>query len=190
MPATATAGDVKKAYLMAWELGCKGLTIYRDGSRSAQPLTAGKKKKYDVPGHGRSAKTPLADVLDAKRYRLSGENNETIYITVCNDDAGKPVEVFAKFPYENHAELQGKSTMWTTTCRLVSLLLRYGVPVDEVIKQLDRASGNMLDLPAQLCKLLKTGSEYSEPCPECLGGTLVFEEGCSVCKTCGYSKCS
>ena len=190
MPATATAGDVKKAYLMAWELGCKGLTIYRDGSRSAQPLTAGKKKKYDVPGHGRPAKTPLADVLDAKRYRLSGENNETIYITVCNDDAGKPVEVFAKFPYENHAELQGKSIMWTTTCRLVSLLLRYGVPVDEVIKQLDRASGNMLDLPAQLCKLLKTGSEYSEPCPECLGGTLVYEEGCSVCKTCGYSKCS
>jgi ribonucleoside-diphosphate reductase alpha chain len=190
MPATATAEDVKKAYLMAWELGCKGLTIYRDGSRSAQPLTAGATKVEGTRSAAWPVKNPLADVLDAKRYRLTGENNETIYITVCNDDAGNPVEVFAKFPYENHAELQGKSTMWTTTCRLVSLLLRYGVPVEEVIKQLDRSSGNMLDLPAQLCKLLKNGSEYSEPCPECHGGTLVFAEGCSVCKTCGYSKCS
>jgi ribonucleoside-diphosphate reductase alpha chain len=190
MPATATVEDVKKAYLMAWELGCKGLTIYRDGSRSAQPLTAGATKVEGTRSAAWPVKNPLADVLDAKRYRLTGENNETIYITVCNDDAGNPVEVFAKFPYENHAELQGKSTMWTTTCRLVSLLLRYGVPVEEVIKQLDRSSGNMLDLPAQLCKLLKNGSEYSEPCPECHGGTLVFAEGCSVCKTCGYSKCS
>jgi len=193
MPTTATAEDVKKAYLKAWKLGCKGLTIYRDGSRSAQPLTAGATKVEGTPSVSSwsgPTKNSLADVLDAKRYRLNGENNETIYITVCSDDAGNPVEVFAKFPYENHAELRGKSTMWTTTCRLVSLLLRYGVPMEEVIKQLDRSSGNMLDLPAQLCKLLKNGSEYSEPCPECRVGTLVFEEGCSVCKTCGYSKCS
>ena len=104
------------------------------------------------------------------------------------------MEVFAKFPFDNRVDLKDKSTMWTTTCRLVSLALRYQIPMDEVIKQLDRSSGHMLDLPAQLGKLLKsfmagTQHGYASTCPEC-AGKLVFEEGCEVCHECGYSKCS
>ncbi len=84
--------------------------------------------------------------------------------------------------------------MWTTTCRLVSLALRFNVPMGEIIKQLDRSSGHMLDLPAQLSKLFKSfmaGTQYgfASTCPEC-SGQLVFEEGCETCKSCGYSKCS
>ena len=66
--------------------------------------------------------------------------------------------------------------------------------MDEIIKQLDRSSGHMLDLPAQLGKLLKsfmaaTQHGFASVCPECTG-KLVFEEGCEVCHDCGYSKCS
>ena len=70
--------------------------------------------------------------------------------------------------------------MWTTTCRLVSLALRFNVPMDEIIKQLDRSSGHMLDLPAQLSKLFKsflagTQQGFASICPEC-NGKLVFED--------------
>jgi len=104
------------------------------------------------------------------------------------------MEVFAKFPFDNRVDLKDKSTMWTTTCRLVSLALRFNVPMDEIIKQLDRSSGHMLDLPAQLSKLFKsflagTQRGFSSVCPEC-SGTLVFEEGCETCHDCGYSKCA
>ena len=104
------------------------------------------------------------------------------------------MEVFAKFPFDNRVDLKDKSTMWTTTCRLVSLALRFNVPMDEIIKQLDRSSGHMLDLPAQLSKLFKsflagTQKGFSSICPEC-SGVLRFEEGCESCRECGYSKCA
>jgi len=97
-----------------------------------------------------------------------------VYIIVCFDENEKPMEVFAKFPFDNRFDLKDKSTMWTTTCRLVSLALRFNVPMDEIIKQLDRSSGHMLDLPAQLSKLFKsflagTQQGFSSICPECSG---------------------
>jgi ribonucleoside-diphosphate reductase alpha chain len=146
------------------------------------------------PGQDLYLKMELPDVLRAKRYRLKDAKGDPVYIIVCFDENETPVEVFAKFPFENQAELKDKSTMWTTTCRLVSLALRSYVPVEEVIKQLDRSSGHMLDLPAQLSKLLKsfmaeTRDGFSSSCPEC-PGALVFKEGCETCSECGYSKCS
>jgi len=208
MPSTATKEDVKKAYLEGWALGCKGLTVYRDGCREGQVLTAGAAKektqleKYEEVVNkciqNSSHKMILPDVLRSRRYKLKDKDGESIYVIVCFTDDMQPVEVFAKFPYDNRIEQQERSTMWSTTCRLVSMSLRYGVPVDEVIKQLDRSSGSMFDLPAQLSKLFKgflgeTGQEAQiskEPCPDCADGFLRYEEGCMVCKSCGWSKCS
>jgi ribonucleoside-diphosphate reductase alpha chain len=183
--------------MLGFELGCKGLTVYRDGSRDSQVLnTLGSddKQTATVSSQGIVQKKKLPDVLSAKRYRLKDANGNTIYLIVCFDDNENPMEVFAKFPFDNRVDLKDKSTMWTTTCRLVSLALRYQIPMEEVIKQLDRSSGHMLDLPAQLGKLLKsfmagTQKGFSSMCPEC-SGTLVFEEGCEICRDCGYSKCS
>jgi len=200
LPSSATKEDVRFSYLLGFDLGCKGLTVYRDGSRDHQVLrtTATKEEKEDqtalVSSNGIVQKKKLPDVLSAKRYRLKDANGNTIYLIVCFDVNENPMEVFAKFPFDNRVDLKDKSTMWTTTCRLVSLALRYQIPMDEVIKQLDRSSGHMLDLPAQLGKLLKsfmagTQHGFASTCPEC-SGKLVFEEGCETCRDCGYSKCS
>lgn len=197
LPSTATRDDVRLSYLLGYELGCKGLTVYRDGSRDSQVLNKAQntdKKVATVSSKGLTRKKELPDVLRAKRYRLKDMNDNTIYIIVCFDDDENPMEVFAKFPFDNRVDLKDKSTMWTTTCRLVSLALRYQIPMDEVIKQLDRSSGHLRDLPAQLGKLLKsfmagTHHGFASTCPEC-SGTLIFEEGCEVCHDCGYSKCS
>ncbi|MDX9834984.1 MAG: hypothetical protein RBT36_07165 [Desulfobulbus sp.] len=104
------------------------------------------------------------------------------------------MEVFVKFPFDNRGDLKEKSIMWTTTCRLVSLALRYQIPMDEVIKQLDHSSGHLLDLLAQLGKLFKsfmaaTHHGFVSICLE-RQRSLVFEEGCEVCRDCGCFKYS
>ncbi len=194
---TATRDEVKLSYITGYRLGCKGLTVYRDGSRDSQVLntkdSAEKERTAIVSEHG-PEKQLLPDTLDAKRYRVKDQDQKSVYIIVCFDENEKPMEVFAKFPFDNRVDLKDKSTMWTTTCRLVSLALRFNVPADEIIKQLDRSSGHMLDLPAQLSKLFKsfmagTQNGFSSTCPEC-SGNLRFEEGCETCHDCGYSKCS
>ena len=199
LPSTANREDVRRSYMLGYNLGCKGLTVYRDGSRDSQVLNTkerseksnGEEQMAMVSGNG---KRNLPDVLSAKRYRVKDQDGKSVYIIVCFDEKEEPMEVFAKFPFDNRVDLKDKSTMWTTTCRLVSLALRFDVPMNEIIKQLDRSSGHMLDLPAQLSKLFKsfmagTQHGFADTCPEC-SGNLVFEEGCETCKSCGYSKCS
>ncbi|WP_136797947.1 adenosylcobalamin-dependent ribonucleoside-diphosphate reductase [Desulfosediminicola ganghwensis] len=197
LPNSASRDEVKLSYITGYQLGCKGLTVYRDGSRDSQVLNTKEASQRDdsvIVGESGLVKNNLPDTLDAKRYRVKDQDQKSVYIIVCFDENEKPMEVFAKFPFDNRVDLKDKSTMWTTTCRLVSLALRFNVPMDEIIKQLDRSSGHMLDLPAQLGKLLKsflagTQRGFSSTCPEC-SGTLVFEEGCETCHDCGYSKCA
>lgn len=197
MPNSATRADVEHSYILGYKLGCKGLTVYRDGSRGQQVLNtkesaAAEQQTALVSTSG--AKKILPDTLSAKRYRVKDQDQKSVYIIVCFDENEQPMEVFAKFPFDNRVDLKDKSTMWTTTCRLVSLALRFNIPAYEIIKQLDRSSGHMLDLPAQLSKLFKsfmagTQQGYASACPEC-SGKLIFEEGCETCHDCGYSKCS
>ncbi len=196
LPNSATREEVEFSYLSGYKLGCKGLTVYRDGSRDQQVLNTKESAEEEqtalVSSSGR--KKSLPDTLSAKRYRVKDQDQKSVYIIVCFDENEQPMEVFAKFPFDNRVDLKDKSTMWTTTCRLVSLALRFNIPVSEIIKQLDRSSGHMLDLPAQLSKLFKsfmagTQHGFASTCPEC-SGTLIFEEGCETCHECGYSKCS
>lgn len=196
LPQNATKEEVKLSYITGYKLGCKGLTVYRDGSRDNQVLNTkeSNEEKTALVSENSPAKAILPDTLNAKRYRVKDQYQKSVYIIVCFDENEKPMEVFAKFPFDNRVDLKDKSTMWTTTCRLISLLLRFNVPMDEIIKQLDRSSGHMLDLPAQLSKLFKsfmagTQRGFSSVCPEC-SGMLRFEEGCETCHDCGYSKCS
>ena len=194
LPNSATKESIAQLYIYAWSQKCKGLTIYRDGSRDNQVLTTGT-TTIEPSEKNNTSKATLPDVLDARRYKLKYSDDQAMYVIICFDENENPKEVFTKFPFDNRIDLNEKSTMWTTTCRLVSLALRCHVPIEEIIKQLDRSSGSMYDLPAQLGKLLKsfmakTQQGFFSECPECKNGSLSYEEGCEICKECGYSKCS
>lgn len=198
LPHDATVDDVKAAYLCAWMCGCKGITVYRDGCRSSQPLI----KTDDAP------KKPVKRHEPAERPRmLSGQTMRlhtsygNLFLTL-NDDNGVPFEVFATLgksgkDVQAHTEALG---------RLMSLALRLGGSAAQIIDQLRGISGSapvwdgegntILSLPdaiAQGLLALTCGENDQEcvsvdMCPGC-GAVLVRAEGCIKCESCGYSKC-
>ncbi len=140
LPREATVDDVKKAYLLAFELKCKGITVYRDGSREDQVLNIGvaeaekpQEVKVVVPAEAAAPlrPRPRPDVITGRTQKiLTGYG--ALYVTINEDDKGL-FEVFAQI---------GRGGGYTASftegiARLVSLCLRSGVPVDEIIDQLE-----------------------------------------------------
>ncbi|MEW6232172.1 MAG: vitamin B12-dependent ribonucleotide reductase [Chloroflexota bacterium] len=224
-PHQATVDDVRQVYLLAYQLGCKGVTIYRDGSRESQVLTMGtgereSEKEAEAPRKRRKQRSPRArdSVTTGTTEKItSGCGN--LYITVNEDDQGL-CEIFVRM---------GKSggcmaSQTEAIGRLVSLALRSGIDIESIFKQLRgircpvpywQSGGMVLSCPDAigqvLQRYLKNGKaihivekdielkEYAEnwddpktdmcpECPEC-GGLLEQAEGCSICRSCGYSKC-
>ncbi len=184
-PNSATREDVKEAYLLAYELGCKGLTVYRDGSRKVQVLTTGKNGKDGGK---------LPDVVDEKRVKIkTKEGNYYIHLGYTDST---PKEVFVTVPP------LAESRAWIDcVTRLISHALRYGVPIEEILEQLDKSYLQYGDITSPL-KALKDGlikglesmgkkvALPEIPCPKCGGTlTLVYQEGCTKCISCDYSKC-
>jgi ribonucleoside-diphosphate reductase alpha chain len=139
LPREATVEDVKKAYMLAYDLHCKGITVYRDGSREDQVLNIGvaetekpKEVRVEVPTEP-AALRPRArpDVITGRTQKiLTGYG--ALYVTINEDERGL-FEVFAQI---------GRGGGYTASftegiARLVSLCLRSGVPVDEIIDQLE-----------------------------------------------------
>jgi len=139
MPREATVEDVKKAYLLAYDLKCKGITVYRDGSREDQVLNIGvaeadkaKEVRVEVPTEPVVARPrPRPDVITGRTQKiLTGYG--ALYVTINEDEKGL-FEVFAQI---------GRGGGYTASftegiARLVSLCLRTGLPVDEIIDQLE-----------------------------------------------------
>lgn len=205
LPRDATVEDVLKVYNLSYELGCKGVTIYRDGSKENQVLS--------VEAAGKENKPLMIDMKD-RPETLQGYTTKMVtgmgnlYVTVTEYD-GKPFEVFATIGKS------GKSTTAKTEAigRLVSLAFRSGVPVENVVEQLKGICGEhpvftkdglVLSIPDAISRVLEkkyiTGRKASsrrhkyensllgETCPEC-GQTISFEEGCMTCHFCGFTKC-
>jgi len=198
LPNQATVEDVENAYKVAYQLGCKGVTIYRDGSREAQVLSTRKEKKEDGKIAPQDRPTTLSGITDKIK---TGYGN--LYVTINTLD-GKPFEVFAQIGKS------GYSTMADTEaiCRLISLALRSGIAVDKIIEQLFgiggasqvfQEGGLIMSIPDAVAKVLKKhfGTDQSanhdrdltlEFCPDC-GAKLDHDSGCVVCSQCGFSKC-
>ena len=198
-PEHATRDDVRRAFLVAYDSGCKGVTIYRDNSRPNQVLS-------NRRGGGAVA---VAGAVEDRPGVLEGITEKirtgygNLYVTI-NTKNGRPFEVFA------HIGKSGYSTMADTEaiCRLISLALRSGVPVEAVIKQLHGIGGSapvfsngakVSSIPDAIAQILSRhfGGEQAstdnaghrlEICPEC-SGAMVLEAGCFTCPSCGYSSC-
>jgi len=200
LPKKADTADVMKVYDLAYASGCKGVTIYRDGSKDKQVLSVNKEKKETkaiikerpetLYGFTTKIKTGMGD----------------LYVTVTEMD-GLPFEVFATIGKS------GRSTTAKTEAigRLVSLAFRSGIKVEKVVEQLKGIGGEhpifqkggiVRSIPDAISQVLEnrymvgkngkaSGVEADMlgiACPEC-GEALSFEEGCMLCHFCGYSKC-
>jgi len=183
LPNEATKEDVEHAFLLAYDMGCKGITVYRDGSRNRQVFTSSVKKDSGVDS--------LSDVIDEKRVRIDTKEGR-YYIHVSHVD-GDPKEVFVTVPPA------GASRPWVECiARLISQALRHGVPHSEILKQLYKSYLQYGDITSPLLAVNKglqkaldslgQSIDVEFPCSDC-GGSMVLEEGCMKCYSCGLSKC-
>ncbi len=196
-PEEATRDHVEQSFNLAWQLGCKGITIYRDNSRPNQVLSS----KPAVKETGPKPVASRPDVLTGFTEKIrTGYGN--LYVTVNMVD-GRPFEVFA------HIGKSGYTTMADTEaiCRLISLSLRAHIPVEQIIKQLKGIGGSsqvftagrkIASIPDAIAHVLSShflapdehfNDVFSgEICPEC-SSVMVDQSGCFVCRSCGYSNC-
>ena len=141
-PHSATVENIKKAYLLAYKLNCKGLTVYRDGSRDSQVLTTIKKEEAfeEVPkltAEGLKI-TPRErpDIIHGYTYRIKTAYGK-LFVTINDDAQGQPFEIFS------HLGKAGGffAAKAEAICRLISLALRSGIDPQEVIDQLKGIRG-------------------------------------------------
>ncbi len=225
---------IGKIYQEAWESGCKGMTVYRDGSRSGVLVSAEKEKKKDnVFGETDAPKRPQR--LPAEVVRFQNDYEKWIaFVGLYND---RPYEIFTgkaddflvpswvetgwiiksksdkgqsryDFQYEDRhgykVTMEGLSRSFNKEywnyAKLISGILRHGMPLQFVVHVI-----NTLDLRSDSITTWKNGIERAlkkfipdgtkavavKACPKCEDDTnMVYQEGCLVCKTCGYSACT
>ena len=230
LPNNVSEKLVADVYKTAWEVGCKGVTVYRDGSRTGV-LVAAKDEKKPTLGPKKRPKSLEADVI---RF-LNGREH---WIALIGKTNGVPYEIFTglvdedsrsipkgvekgfivkekdintgnsrydfhfidKYGYTNI--IGGISHMFNKEywnyAKLISGVLRHGMPIVDVINLI-----NGLQLDSEAINTWKNGVERSlkryipdgtkddtgKKCPKCQSDDLIYQEGCLVCKNCGYSKC-
>lgn len=210
-PNEATPEQIEEVYRLAYQLGCKGVTVYRSGSREAEVLTVGSQQSEPE-----SPKSSQGGMRPRKRPPVTRGQTErvktgcgTLYVTINEDDEGV-CEVFTTI-----GKAGGCSAAFSeATARMISLALRSGVELEQIVRQLRGIrcphpvwqNGKLiLSCPDAIALVLqryideKNGKQPSQAdvsaagtradaCPEC-GGQLKHESGCETCMDCGFSRC-
>lgn len=228
---------VNTLYIEAWKSGCKGCTVYRDGSRSGVLISTDKGKKKD------DCNCMEPPVIVAKRPReleadvVKFQNNREKWIAFVGLLNGRPYEIFTGLADDDEGIMLPKNVMKGTIiksydedgqkhydfqfknkrgykmtiegldgkfnpefwnyAKLISGVLRYGMPIYQVIKlvqgmELKDESINTWKngVERALKKYLPNGTEaQGQTCPNCGLETLIYQEGCLICKNCGASRC-
>jgi ribonucleoside-diphosphate reductase alpha chain len=212
-PKEATRKDVEAVYLLAYQLGCKGVTVYRDGSREEQVLTKGKKEQKAEATIEANVNIKITPKKRPEALKGTTRRMETgcgyIYVTINEDENGQFFELFTSMGKAGGCA----SSQSEALGRLISLALRSNIEPEEIMKQLKGISchqpswgsgGRILSCADAIAKALemyhgkggngngskKKGHEemLMGACPEC-GGTVEHEGGCAVCRSCGFTKC-
>ncbi len=205
LPNSATIDDIRRIYWMAYERDCKGVTVYRDGCKANQVLYTGDGGQKEEEGvqHGPTVRA-RPDVVYGFTQKVS-TGHGLMYVTI-NEVDGRPFEIFATI---------GKSGRSVTAKaeaigRLISLALRSGIEVKDIVKQIKGIGGEMpvfniarkgqvVSIPDGIAwvlenRYLKAKQPYTvnglgaQHCPEC-DDILVFQEGCRICPSCAFTKC-
>ncbi len=199
LPNSATVEDVKMVYEMCYSLGAKGITIYRDGSRSFQPIEATKSEK--TVEHTSQVKDRPGPVVFGKTIKETTPWG-SFYVTL-NFDGNDPFEVFATIG-KSGSEM---TAMTEAMSRAISIGLRSGGNIEDFISTLRGISGKeywmfesddkhvLRSIPDALAVMLERllGHEDNQGgerniCPEC-GSPMEMISGCAYCFSCGYSPC-
>lgn len=234
LPADVTEATVAKLYEEAWRSGCKGCTVYRDGSRSGVLVAIEKKPAANtLQAKPIAVKRPAELEADVVRF----QNNKEKWIAFVGLNEGRPYEIFTgladdeeglflpksvtrgkiikamdadgvkryDFQFINKrghkTTIEGLSDKFNPEywnyAKLISGVLRYGMPIDQVLKlvsglELDNQSINTWKMGVEraLKKYVPSGTAaVGQTCPNCGQQTLVYQEGCLICTSCGTSKC-
>ncbi|MFH1613775.1 MAG: TSCPD domain-containing protein [Planctomycetota bacterium] len=197
----ATIEDVDKIFRLAHQLNCKGITVYRDGCRDNQVISAAHKNTGPSPNEIKPRPRAPKTTGETTKYTMGCGK---LYVTVNKDERGL-CEVFA-----NLGKAGGCPAQSEATCRIISAAIRSGVEPAVLIEQLKgirclstvsrrktNKDINVLSCPDAIARAIKealgqndnqTEISLINKCPDC-SYPLRRESGCNVCDNCGYSKC-
>lgn len=208
VPKNATKELVSEIYMKAWEEGCKGFTVYRDGCRDGVLVETSVNKKEEAPKlHMRNA--PIRpEMLKSETHKIKIDFGDgtprNTYVTISFfPDTKRPYEIFVQAPYQGLEEKDLQ--ILELTARNASMNLRHGVPIKYICEQLDKVGGQYIfSIPTNIARVLRKYSDFDQPidvqservngqyekCPQCKNRAYIMTEGCGTCMNCGHSGCS